>query len=221
MTREEHLKFCKTCVNRKPDMQVGLLCNLTGEKADFENSCESFKLDHAVVEQIDNVDAVEHNDVMNKLSDKNIAKFKSEQNLTNAIIAGIAVGIVGALLWGAITVSTGYQIGYMAIAVGAGVGLSMRFEGKGIDQIFGLTGGLIAILSCLLGNFFSIIGYIADAEGLGYMETLGLFDYSQLIPILSETFSPIDLLFYGIAAFQGYKLAFRTFTEKELYELEK
>ncbi len=221
MTREEHLKFCKKCINRKPNMQVGLLCNLTGEKADFENDCKSFELDHLVVEHIDDEDAVEHNEVINKLSDKNIAKFKSEQNLTTALITGIVVGIIGAVLWGTITVATGYQIGYMAIAIGAAVGLSMRFTGKGIDQIFGISGGIIAIFSCLLGNFFSIVGYVADAEGLGYMETLGLFDYGQLIPIMSEIFSPIDLLFYGIAAFQGYKLAFKTFTEKDLYELEK
>ena len=221
MTREQHLKFCKKCTNRRLDMKVGLLCNLTGEMADFENECKSFKLDESVIEKIDDTEAVEHNDVLNKLSDKNLEKFKSEQEFPKAIITGIVVGIIGALLWGTITVSTGFQIGYMAIAIGAGVGLSMRFIGKGIDHIFGISGGIIALLSCLLGNFFSIIGFIANSEGLGYFETLSLFDYSQLIPIMTETFSGMDLLFYGIAAYEGYKFSFRTFTEKDLYELEK
>lgn len=221
MTREQQLKFCKKCTNRRLDMKVGLLCNLTGKMADFENECKSFNLDETVVEKIDDTEAVEHNEVLNKLSDKNLEKFKSEQELPKAIITGIIVGVIGALLWGTITVVTGYQIGYMALAIGAGVGLSMRFIGKGIDQIFGFSGGIIALLSCLLGNFFSIIGFIANSEGLGYFETLGLFDYSQLIPIMTETFSPMDLLFYGIAAFEGYKFSFRTFTEKDLYELEK
>ncbi len=221
MTREQHLKFCKKCTNRRLDMKIGLLCNLTGKKADFENECKSFEIDNSVIEKIDNTEAVEHNEVLNKLSDKNIAKFKSEQEYSKALITGIIVGIIGAVLWGLITVSTGYQIGYMAIAIGAGVGFSMRVLGKGIDQVFGITGGIIALLSCLLGNFLSIIGFIANAEGLGYLETLSLFDYSQLIPIMSEAFSPIDLLFYGIAAYAGYKFSFRTFTEKDLYELEK
>jgi hypothetical protein len=221
MTREEHLKFCKKCTNRRLDMKVGLLCNLTGEMADFENECKSFKLDESVIEKIDDTEAVEHTDVLNKLSDKNLEKFKSEQQFPKAIITGIIVGMIGALLWGAITVTTGFQIGYMAIAIGAGVGFSMRFIGKGIDQGFGLSGGIIALLSCLLGNFFSIIGFVANSEGLGYFETLTLFDYNQLIPIMTETFSPIDLLFYGIAAYEGYKFSFRTFTEKDLYELEK
>jgi hypothetical protein len=220
MTREQHLKFCKKCVNRRLDMQVGLLCNLTGEMANFKNECKSFKLDEYLLEKINDTEAVDHNDVLNKLSDKNLETFKSEQEFPKAVATGIIVGIVGALLWGTITVVSGFQIGYMAIAIGAGVGFSMRFAGKGIDQVFGITGGAIALLSCLLGNFFSIIGFIANIEGLGYFETLNLFDYGQLIPIMTETFSVIDLLFYGIAACEGYKFSFRTFTEKDLYKLE-
>lgn len=221
MTREQHLKFCKKCLHRKPNMKVGLLCNLTGEKANFENECNSFALDTAVVEQVDHTEIIEHQDMLNKLSDRQLIRFRSEQNLPKAIITGVIVGIVGAVLWGAITVATGYQIGYMAIAIGAIVGISIRFMGKGIDQIFGISGGLIAVLSCLLGNILSIIGFIANTENVGYIEALTLFDYSKLIPIMTETFSPIDLLFYGIAAYEGYKLSFRAFTEEELLELEK
>jgi hypothetical protein len=104
---------------------------LTQDLADnFENECKSFKLDESVIEKIDNTEAVEHNDVLNKLCDKNLEKFKSEQEFPKAILIGIIVGIIGALLWGTITVATGFQIGYMAIAIGAGVGISMRFMGK-------------------------------------------------------------------------------------------
>ena len=220
MTREEHLKHCKKCLNRKLDMNVGLLCKLTGEKADFEGECSSFKLDESIIERIDDTEAIEHHAVIEKLSEKNIALFKSEQDYPKALITGLIVGILGAILWGVITVTTGYQIGYMAIAIGAGVGFSIRIAGKGIEQIFGLTGAIIAVFSCVLGNFFSIVGYIADLESLGYIETLELIDYSQLIPMMTETFSFMDLIFYGFAAYEGYKFAFRSFTEKEIYELE-
>ena len=221
MTREQHLKFCKKCVKRELDMKIGLVCNLTRNIADFNNECKSFELDATVIEKIDNTEAVEHNDVLDKLSEQNIEKFKLEQDYNKALLTGIIVGIVGAVLWGVITVVSGFQIGYMAIAIGAGVGISMRYVGKGIEQIFGITGGIIALFSCLLGNFLSIIGYIANYENLGYFETINLFDYSELIPIMSSTFSLMDLVFYGIAAYEGYKFSFRTFTEKDLYELEK
>lgn len=221
MTREEHLKFCKKCINRKLDINVGLLCNITGEKADFEDECRLFKLDDSVVAKMDDTAALEHNEVLNSLSDKDINRFRSEQDFPKAIMTGAVVGILGAILWGAVTVTTGLQIGYIAMGIGAGIGFSMRFMGKGIDQNFGIASGLIALLSCLLGNFLSIIGFIANAEGLGYFETLTLFDYNLLIPVMSETFSFKDILFYGVAASVAYKFSFRTFTEKDLYELEK
>lgn len=222
MTREDHLKFCKKCINRDLDINTGLICKLTGQVADFENNCPSFELDNeAIVENIDDNEAVQHSDVMLKLSDKLIEKFRSEQHLIQGITWSVLTGVIGAILWGAITVATNYQIGFMAIAIGAGVGYTMRFAGKGIDQIFGISGAIIAILSCLLGNFFSIIGFVADAENLGYIETLNLFDYSQLTTIMSSTFEPMDLVFYAIAAYEGYKFSFRTFTEKELYNIEK
>ena len=51
MTREEQLVFCKQCINRKMDMQSGLLCGLTNEKADFEESCDDFVKDESVKEE--------------------------------------------------------------------------------------------------------------------------------------------------------------------------
>lgn len=220
MTRAEHLKFCKKCTNRELDMKIGLVCNLTNEIADFEKECESFNLDNTVVERIDDEEAVEHSEVIQKLSERDVERFKSEQNYPKAVITGVLVGLIGAILWGIITVATGYQIGYMAIAIGAGVGISMRLLGKGIDQIFGITGGIIAIVSCFLGNFFSLIGFAANEEGLGYMEVLSLIDYSLIPSVMMDAFSPMDLFFYAIAAYEGYKFAFRTFTEKDLYDLE-
>lgn len=45
MTLEERLNFCKICTNRKVDLKVGLVCNLTNEKPVFENNCEFFIID--------------------------------------------------------------------------------------------------------------------------------------------------------------------------------
>lgn len=45
MTREEQLKFCKVCKRRKNDLKQGIICSLTGQKADFEVSCESYEED--------------------------------------------------------------------------------------------------------------------------------------------------------------------------------
>lgn len=145
-------------------------------------------------------------------------KLKLEQNLVFGIVAGLIAAIGSALIWAAITVSTEYQIGYMAIAVGFLVGFSIRFVGKGISQIFGIVGGVLALLGCLLGNLFSIIGFLANTYEMGYIETLGHIDFGAIPSIMAETFSPIDLLFYGIAIFAGYKYSFREISEEDVIE---
>ncbi|MFC4636388.1 hypothetical protein ACFO3O_20950 [Dokdonia ponticola] len=219
MTREEHLQFCKKCTKRELDIELGLVCSLTKRQADFSGECPNYTHDETVLEQMDDSESLDRQVLLAKVSEKALEKYRTEQNLPAAIGVGVAVGLIGAALWAAITVATGYQIGYMAIAIGAGVGISMRIFGKGIDQIFGISGAIIAILSCLLGNFFSVIASTADYENLGYIETFNIINESSLIiPIMSETFSGMDLFFYAIAAYEGYKFAFRVFTEKELGE---
>ena len=220
MTREEHLSFCKKCTNREMDLKQGLVCTLTKEKANFIDQCADYQLDPTYKERFDDTEAIDNEVLKTIIDEKVLEQLRSEQNYPMALVAGIVVGLLGALLWGAITVATGYQIGYMALAVGAGVGFSIRFAGKGIDQIFGITGAIIAVLSCVVGNFFSIIGFMANYENLGYFETFLLFDYSQLGAIMSETFSAMDLLFYGFAGYEGYKFAFRRLTEKEIEDLK-
>ncbi len=220
MTRLEQLAFCKKCTNRKMDVQQGLICSLTGEKANFDQECPDFNLDPTVKIEVNDTEPLEQEEVRYQLSENALEKLRMEQNLPLAIIAGVGTGIIGAILWGLITVATNYQIGYMAIAIGAGVGYSMKILGKGIDPIFGIAGGAIAVLSCFIGNFFSIIGFYANEESLGFVETLFLFDYAYFIPVMTETFSAIDLLFYGIAGYEGYKFAFRTFTEADVADMK-
>lgn len=204
-------------MKRKMDFQQGLLCSLTNEKATFEGECPDYERDLAVKEQmyVEN-DSVHPVEIINRLSTEKLASFKEEQNLNLAIGTGIMAGIIGAILWGAITVATNYQIGYMAIAIGAGVGFTMRHFGNGIDQIFGIIGALIAIASCFIGNFFSLIGFFANATEFSYLEAFLQFDYAYFFPLMKESFSFIDLLFYGFAGYEGYKFSFRVISQEEL-----
>lgn len=47
MTLDEQLKFCRVCLNRKFDMNVGVICSLTSAKPTFEGTCPTFKADEA------------------------------------------------------------------------------------------------------------------------------------------------------------------------------
>lgn len=145
-------------------------------------------------------------------------KIKLEQNLAMGFLGGLAAAVIGAIVWAVITVVTEYQIGYMAIAIGFLVGFSVRTFGKGINTIFGVIGAVLALIGCLLGNFLSLVGFFADAEGMSYLEILSQIDYALVPEIMIETFNPMDVLFYGIALYEGYKFSFRQITEEEILE---
>ena len=42
MTLEDRLKYCKVCKNRGFDIKSGILCNLTQEKPQFEETCDTY-----------------------------------------------------------------------------------------------------------------------------------------------------------------------------------
>jgi len=222
MTRDEQLIFCRKCINRKNDTSKGIICQITSEKASFEIECSDFERDTSVKELPLN-DEVDFNidEIKKKLSPEVYNKLLAEQNLKRGIIGGSVVGLIGAILWGIISVSTGNQFGLMAVIIGAGVGLSMRILGKGLSNIFGIYGAAIAFLSVVLGNIFSIIGFVAHMENISYFETLIWFNYSILPSIMAKTFSFFDIIFYTIALAQGFKFSFRPITEKRIHELRE
>jgi len=70
MTRTEHLKFCSICINQKDDMRKGIICGLTEQIADFEDTCGSFAEDSEVLEKL------ELEKIENEINDKMASQGK-------------------------------------------------------------------------------------------------------------------------------------------------
>jgi hypothetical protein len=134
-----------------------------------------------------------------------------EPNLPVAILGGLVAALAGALVWALITVTTKFQIGFMAVGVGFLVAWTVRTFGKGHTQVFGVIGGSCALLGCLLGNLLSACGFIAQQNSAPVVDvTLKVLGSPAFVAsILQETFNGMDLLFYAIAVYEGYKLARR------------
>ena len=144
-------------------------------------------------------------------------QLTSEQRLPMGILGGIIAALVGAAIWAGVTVATKYQIGWMAVGVGFLVGYTVRALGRGISKSFGYIGGACALIGCLLGNLFSSCGFISIQESLPFFRVVYavITQPSVIGELLAATFSPMDLLFYGIAVAEGYKFSFRQITEAE------
>ena len=128
-------------------------------------------------------------------------------NLPMGFLAGLMAAGLGAALWAGITVLSNFQIGWMAVGVGALVGVAVRTAGKGTTITFGLLGAVLALGGCLVGNFLT--GAIVLARHWDI--SLATF-FSRVTPdltarLMTAMFSPMDLLFYALAIWQGYKFS--------------
>ncbi len=148
-----------------------------------------------------------------------LEQLRSEENFPVAVIAGIAAAAVGAAAWTTITVLTGYQIGFMAIGVGFLVALTIRATGKGLSTKFQILGAVLSLLGCMVGNFLTVCWFIAQNEAMPFFDLLTQIDPVVIPDIMISTFSGMDLLFYGIAVYEGYRLSLRAVSEQELLQL--
>lgn len=146
-------------------------------------------------------------------------KKKSEQNLMMGIICGMVATLVGAGIWAAITVATEYQIGYMAIGVGFLVAMAVKIFGKGFDPIFGYAGGVLALFGCILGNFFTVIAFASVSNNIPALEFIKNLDIGLVINVMVESFQFMDILFYSLAGYFGYKFAINQLQEEDFAKL--
>ena len=68
MTREEQLKYCMICKKQKFDIKHGIVCSLTNQIADFEDSCNYFEEDSKLKENYESEQA--ENVMLKKIAGK-------------------------------------------------------------------------------------------------------------------------------------------------------
>ncbi len=135
------------------------------------------------------------------------ARQAEEQNLPMGFLFGLAAAMIGASLWATISAISGWQIGFMAIGVGWLAGQGVRYGGKGTDMTFAIIGAGLALLGCLAGNLLTSCWFIAQSAEIPFSDVLSSLNGAAIGEIYSASFSPIDLLFYGLAIWTGFKYA--------------
>ena len=123
--------------------------------------------------------------------------------------AGLAAAIAGAVLWAVVTVLTEYEIGIMAVAVGFMVGRAIIFVAKSGNLNYGILGAVLSLFGCLLGIFLSGVGFAAQGGHISYLTMLGHLDFDIAIQLMKDTFGVMDLLFYAIGIYEGFRFASR------------
>jgi len=134
---------------------------------------------------------------------------EQKQNIPLGICAGVACGIICAITWAAITVSTGWQIGYLAWAIGGAIGLAMWVSGRGMESTYGTYAAIIALCAIVLGNLLVLPIYVAHTNDVGYLQAIDVLSFEDVKEYLIGGFNIIDLVFYSIAALAAYRLSYK------------
>ncbi len=142
--------------------------------------------------------------------------LRSEQNLAMGVFTGFVAAIAGAATWAMVTVYAEYQIGWMAIGIGFIVGFAVRIAGKGIEPSFGVVSAVLSLFGCVLGNLWTMTYFFAVKEGVPFLTAVSQLNPDIAVKIMASTFNIMDLLFYGLSLYFGYKYGFRRITEDEL-----
>lgn len=139
--------------------------------------------------------------------EQELALARARQNFALAVAAGLAAAAVGAALWAAVAFATGMELGLVAIAVGALVGLTIRKVGNGVDPKFGVLGALCAALGWALGTVLEDIAFLAHETGSSFFDVAAALGVGGSLSFALEVADAMSLLFLAIAVFEGWKLS--------------
>ncbi len=131
-----------------------------------------------------------------------------EEHLIAAIFAGILAAAIGAGLWMGVAVMTNWRAGFVALAVGALVGLAVRVAGNGQNMFFGIVGAVLTLAGCLGGEILTVAQVASTAEH-DFFYTLLHLDLVETVTTIFNHMDAMMYVIYGVGIFEGYKLSIR------------
>lgn len=146
---------------------------------------------------------------------------KDNENIPLGLLAGATAALAGAVIWALITYFTNYQIGLIAVVIGYMVGFAIRNTAKSFNKSISFAGAGLSLLGCVVGNLFVICAVISNQESIPFFDVLSKLDFDIAVELMIETFELFDLVFYGIAIYEGYRLSPRQLTDEEMAKLTR
>lgn len=141
------------------------------------------------------------------------------QNFSLGMLAGLIAATGGAILWALLSYATNYQIGFMAIGVGFVVGLAIRRFGAGYGAKYGIGGAIFSLYGVVFGNLILICLFIAKEYNVAFFDVFSKLNFKLCWTLLKAGFDGMDVLFYGIALYFGYKYSMKDLTKDQMEKL--
>jgi hypothetical protein len=121
--------------------------------------------------------------------------------------AGALAALVGAGIWTAFVELTGWKVGLVAVGIGFLVGYAISLAG-GSHRYLPAFGALLSLAGCLAGDLLIDAREVAKAFDADTMTVAGRMATSPdlLWAVFRAGFGILDLVFWAIAAHQGWRI---------------
>lgn len=149
-----------------------------------------------------------------------IMKLRKYQSFLYALIGGLLITASAAVGWAFASAMTGFKGVDLALGMGLLVGVAIRFFGAGVKKIFGVLAALLTLAGSLLGYYLSQVGFLEDVQLARVMDIPGYLKMDLMFTTMRESFVPLDLLIYSLAALLAYLLAIRRISSMKMTRLE-
>jgi len=74
-----------------------------------------------------------------------------------AVVAGVGMAIVCALIWLAVAFFAGPKLDYLAVGVGVLIGFSVRASGNGTTPLYGFLAMVLTLITSLWGDVLGVM----------------------------------------------------------------
>jgi hypothetical protein len=130
-------------------------------------------------------------------------------NLARGVLAGAGAAVLGALVWGLVVYVTRYEVGFLAVLVGVGVGYAVHRGGRLATVGAATAAAVVAACGILLGFVLVSLLALSLGSGIGLGDALSMVGESIGWPAFvkdSMTADGLSWLFLAIGAFTAFRL---------------
>lgn len=139
----------------------------------------------------------------------------AEQNLPFAAMMGAVVMLALTAAWVGIAAYKGQIMGYLVIAIGAGIGYAIQVFGKGLNSRFVILACVLTFLSCMIGNILAAVAIEAIDHQMPVMEILGVLNLRAVSSFIFINLGLLDLAFWIVAVSVAGYAARRRLNQQE------
>lgn len=188
MTKDEQLKYCKLCNNRKFDPQTGFLCSLTNAKADFDIACESFSADAQAIHSERRMQ-----DYLNE-EDNDVNPMRERVNGTHWLLWIGGLSILNSLL--------------RLIGIGFVFGLGITSITDALSYALTDSIALGVFVSIMISSLFIGAYYLANTgHKWAFTTAYVLYALDTLIFVIGGFVEPVLWIYVGVHAIPLYAMA--------------